>query len=294
MMRVKVLASFSVALLLVGCGSSNSSITSFISKESQLQTRQYQIKPYKTDKETLMKVAISTLQDDNYIIHHSDTNLGVITASKKEDKDISKVSMNIQEINKSNSKLRLNIEMSSENFLGSTKTQDINKVYYYYIFDRISKSLFLEETLSPKNEKQKAGIVIKKETTILDNSIRSVVPKTMVVTKPVNRATMPQHMQTNQYQYPTVTKTQKVETRVHQAPQQPQNSGYTNQQQQVPNEPTAQKRVVTRGNSNMILRQDTNVVQQAPVQNYQVAPNPDGAVQYYYNSETNQYEYYGY
>lgn len=280
-MRILALTCIGLSIFLVGCGSSNqSSVASFISKETQLQTRQYQVKAYKSDKETLMKVAISTLQDDNYIIEHSDTKLGVITATKKEDKDISKVSINVQEVDKINSKLRLNIELSRENFLGSTQTTDINKVYYYYIFDRIAKSLFLEQTLSSKSEDKKATIVIKKENVIIDNSIQSVVPKTMVITKPMPTSVQPQinvqQMPTNQVQQNTIP--------------QPMQNVTNNQPQDIKDE----KRVVTRGNNDMILRQSTNVVEEAPQYNYELAPNPNAPVQYYYNPQTNQYEYYGY
>jgi outer membrane biosynthesis protein TonB len=52
-----------------------------------------------------------------------------------------------------------------------------------------------------------------------------------------------------------------------------------------------QKRVVTRENRAEILRQSTHVYQEQPEVYYEVAPNPSAATQYYYNPQTDQYEY---
>jgi hypothetical protein len=255
-----------LVLFFVGCSNNEPTVASFISKESQLQTRQYQVKAYKTDKETLMRVAISTLQDDNYIIHHSDTKLGILTASKKEGKELSKLSMNVQEISKTNSKIRLNIEMSEQSFLGSSDAKEIDRVYYYYIFDRIAKSLFLEESLAPKKPQvKKRTILIKKEPqkVIRHHSIKSVVPKNMVTTtRAVAKPTTPVIATPKPIATPRV---QEVDRN--------------------------QKRVVTRDNRGEILRQSVNMVEEAPQEYYELAPNPNAPTMYYYNPQADQYEY---
>jgi hypothetical protein len=254
-----------LALFITGCSQTKQatpSIKPFISDETQLQTRQYQVKEYKTDKERLMKVTISTLQDDNYIIHHSDTKLGIISASKKEGKQESKLSINAQEVAKNRSKLRINIEMTRDK---ETKTHKVDRVYYYYIFDRVAKSLFLEDSLAPKKiVKKKRTIIIKKPKPIVrHHTIKSIVPKNMVVTRPPKLVTPPK-----------IVAKPKVEAKP-----------------KVVNKDD--KRVVTRDNRGEILRQSTHVYQEVSPQEvyYDVAPNPNAATQYYYNPQTDQYEY---
>lgn len=334
----KYIAPICISIMIVGCSNNDpsASLASFMSKESQLQTRQYQVKSFRTTKDTLMKVAISTLQDDNYIIHHSDNNLGLISASKKDANSVSQISMHIQEIDQTEAKIRMNIEMSSENFFGSTKANDVDKIYYHYVFDRVGKSLFLEETLSSKkNNKDKLDLSNGKITA--DPYVKSVLPQTMVEAQPqINQEfakvpTIPMQTQVIKNTVPEVVhmpptgfsgsiltpEAQKMYTQ--QSPQQAQQP--TQKQQDT----KRQKKVVTRDNnfvSNDV--QPTNIQPMQPIQNQQmqpmqpmqnqqmqqqyvqpnmqnqggyqqpvtIAPNPNAAVQYNFNPQTQKYDYY--
>lgn len=141
----------SLLLLLTGCGSINSVMNpdkiSLVSKETQLQSRQYQTQKFKTSGLQLMKAVIETLQDDNFIIKHSDASSGLISADKMENDIKLELSAHIKPIIKNLSQLRLNVLMTEQNFFGAKSESNLKKKYYKYLFSRIEKTLFLENNL---------------------------------------------------------------------------------------------------------------------------------------------------
>lgn len=117
------------------------------SDETQLESRQYQTKKYTVDSATLMKSLIETLQDDNYIIRHSDNQNGIVTASKiKEDVKL-ELTARIKRVRGGVCALRFNIQLLESNVFGAERQSYLRPKYYAYLFSRIEKSIFLQKNL---------------------------------------------------------------------------------------------------------------------------------------------------
>lgn len=141
----------SILFVLNGCSSVNSIVNpdkvSLVSKETQLESRQYQTQKFKTSGMKLMKAVIETLQDDNFIIKHSDSVSGLISAEKMESDIKLELSAHVKPIVRNLTQLRLNVLMVEQNFFGAKSESSLKKKYYKYIFSRIEKTIFLENNL---------------------------------------------------------------------------------------------------------------------------------------------------
>lgn len=147
----KLLLGIGSVLLLAGCSGTtlvDPNPRSIISKESQLQSRQYQTKKYQSSGAQLMKAVIETLQDDNYIITHSDYTSGIISANRMEQDIKLELSAHVKPLYRDMTQLRFNVQMIESNFFGGESKSDLKKKYYKYLFSRVEKTLFLEKNLN--------------------------------------------------------------------------------------------------------------------------------------------------
>jgi len=81
-MRIKSLVLlFAFSLVITGCASTQERLLD--SEQSQVKLRSIQTRTYDTtDKEKLLRSALSTLQDLNFVIDKADYTIGTITAKK--------------------------------------------------------------------------------------------------------------------------------------------------------------------------------------------------------------------
>jgi len=158
-----------VVILFSSCASSSNralsleDINKLINDKSQLQMRQLQTKRfYNTNKTELIKVIINSMQDELYFITFVNYDTGVISASaKKNDLNLNLV---ITIMDKSNNTFdtRISLSMVENNEIGIINDEEI----YTYLFDKLRKSLFLEQQLNKKNSKISK---IKQHTKLINN-----------------------------------------------------------------------------------------------------------------------------
>ena len=151
-MWLRTMALSGAVLLMTGCGGLGivpvpKGPVALNQKESQLQTRQYQSRKYRVHSKVLMRSVIDTLQDDNFIIRHTDNDNGIVTASKYQEEYKLEVSARIKHVMQGQCELRMNVLMVESNAFGAERSSALKKKYYQYLFSRIEKSLFVEQNL---------------------------------------------------------------------------------------------------------------------------------------------------
>lgn len=185
--KKNLLISLGALFFVTGCSNvKNLEITpenNIINKESALQVRDIQVKTFEnTTKDSLLNAIVDTLLDDNYFITTIDTDAGLISAKNiKNDAELNLVAV-IKEIKDANFTVRFSISAvdRSVDFKSYIIVQD--DLIYRYLFDRLRKSLFLDQEFYKVPPKVEPQPIVQKEITIIEKHIE---PK--IVTKYVEK-----------------------------------------------------------------------------------------------------------
>jgi hypothetical protein len=189
--RKNLLISLSALFLITGCSNvKNLEITpenNIINKESSLQVRDIQVRTFEnTSRENLINAIVDTLLDDGYFITIIDAKTGVVSAKNiKNDVELNLVSV-VKEVKNESFSVRFSINAvdRSSNFNTINVIQD--DLIYRYLFDRLRKSLFLDQEFYKVPEPKVPQPVIQKEITIIEKVIEPQV-KTTVEPKKIEK-----------------------------------------------------------------------------------------------------------
>lgn len=180
--RKNLLISLSALFLITGCSNvKNLEITpenNIINKESSLQVRDIQIRTFEnTSREHLINAIVDTLLDDGYFVTTIDARTGVISAKNiKNDVELNLVSV-IKEVKNESFSVRFSINAIDRS---TTKPYIIiqDDLIYRYLFDKLRKSLFLDQEFYKVPQAKEPQPVIQKEITIIEKIIEpKVTPK---------------------------------------------------------------------------------------------------------------------
>lgn len=180
--RKNLLISLSALFLITGCSNvKNLEITpenNIINKESSLQVRDIQIRTFEnTSREHLINAIVDTLLDDGYFVTTIDARTGVISAKNiKNDAELNLVSV-IKEVKNESFSVRFSINAIDKS---TTKPYIIiqDDLIYRYLFDKLRKSLFLDQEFYKVPQAKEPQPVIQKEITIIEKIIEpKVTPK---------------------------------------------------------------------------------------------------------------------
>ncbi|MDZ7880476.1 MAG: hypothetical protein U5L45_22555 [Saprospiraceae bacterium] len=183
--KKNLLISLGTLFLITGCGNvKNLEITpenNIINKESSLQIRDIQVKTFEnTSRANLINAIVDTLLDDGYFITTIDTKAGVVSAKNiKNDVELNLVSV-VKEVKNESFSVRFSINAvdRSSDFKSITVIQD--DIIYRYLFDKLRKSLFLDQEFYKVPQQKEPQTVIQKEVTIIE---KIVEPKVGVKTE---------------------------------------------------------------------------------------------------------------
>ena len=183
--KKNLLISLGTLFLITGCGNvKNLEITpenNIINKESSLQIRDIQVKTFEnTSRANLINAIVDTLLDDGYFITTIDTKAGVVSAKNiKNDVELNLVSV-VKEVKNESFSVRFSINAvdRSSDFKSITVIQD--DIIYRYLFDKLRKSLFLDQEFYKVPQPKEPQTVIQKEVTIIE---KIVEPKVGVKTE---------------------------------------------------------------------------------------------------------------
>lgn len=178
--RKNLLISLSALFLITGCSNvKNLEITpenNIINKESSLQVRDIQVRTFEnTSRENLINAIVDTLLDDGYFITTIDVKTGVVSAKNiKNDVELNLVSV-VKEIKNESFVVRFSINAvdRSRNFNTVNVIQD--DLIYRYLFDRLRKSLFLDQEFYKVPEPKEPQPVVQKEITVIEKTIETKV-----------------------------------------------------------------------------------------------------------------------
>ena len=122
------------AVLLVGCATTTERVLD-TGDETQLQKRSYESRIFDTsDKEKILRAAISTLQDLGFVIDRADLMLGTVSATKLEGYQI-KITISVRPKGNDRMLVRANAQFNVEPINDPKQYQDF--------FTSLEKSLFL-------------------------------------------------------------------------------------------------------------------------------------------------------
>ena len=180
--RKNLLISLSALFLITGCSNvKNLEITpenNIINKESSLQVRDIQVRTFEnTSRENLINAIVDTLLDDGYFVTTIDARTGVVSAKNiKNDVELNLVSV-VKEVKNESFSVRFSINAidRSRNFNTVNVIQD--DLIYRYLFDKLRKSLFLDQEFYKVPEQKETQVVIQKEITIIEKVIEPKVPQ---------------------------------------------------------------------------------------------------------------------
>ena len=137
------------SILFTGClnnSLNNSQVNELISKKSQLDTRSMQTQQFNdVNKTDLQKAIVNTLQDESLSIQDFEDNF----ISAQGYKNNLELLMQISIFDKENDIFDVRISINVKNQKAHSST--IN-AYYPYLFERLKKSIFLEQNLYNKSE----------------------------------------------------------------------------------------------------------------------------------------------
>lgn len=187
--KKNLLISLGTLFLITGCSNvKNLKITpenNIINKESSLQVRDIQVRTFEnTSRDNLINAIVDTLLDDNYFITTIDTKTGVVSAKNiKNDVELNLVSV-VKEIKDNSFSVRFSINAAdkSSDFKSITVIQD--DIIYRYLFDRLRKSLFLDQEFYKVPKEKEPQPIIQKEVTIIEKVVETKVEQ-KVEAKPV-------------------------------------------------------------------------------------------------------------
>lgn len=171
--KKNLLISLGILFLITGCTNvKNLEITpenNIINKESSLQVRDIQVRTFEnTSRENLINAIVDTLLDDGYFITTIDVKTGVISAKNiKNDLELNLVSV-VKEIKDESFSVRFSINAvdRSTSFRSYVIVQE--DLIYRYLFDKLRKSLFLDQEFYKVPEPKEPQPVIQKEITIIE------------------------------------------------------------------------------------------------------------------------------
>lgn len=186
--KKNLLISLGSLFLITGCSNvKNLEITpenNIINKESSLQVRDIQVRTFEnTSRDNLINAIVDTLLDDAYFITTIDTKAGVVSAKNiKNNVELDLVST-IKEVKDNNFTVRFSINAidRSSDFKSYILVQD--DLIYRYLFDKLRKSLFLDQEFYKVPEPKEPQNIIQKETTIIEKVVESKVETKRVVNK---------------------------------------------------------------------------------------------------------------
>jgi hypothetical protein len=187
--KKNLLISLGTLILLTGCSNvKNLEITpenNIINKESSLQVRDIQVRTFEnTSREHLINAIVDTLLDDGYFITTIDVKTGVVSAKNiKNDVELNLVSV-VKEVKNESFTVRFSINAidRSSDFNSITVIQD--DIIYRYLFDKLRKSLFLDQQFYKVPKEKEPQPIIQKEVTIIEKVLETKVEQ-KVEPKPV-------------------------------------------------------------------------------------------------------------
>jgi hypothetical protein len=167
-----LLISLSAFFLITGCSNvKNLEITpenNIINKESSLQVRDIQIRTFEnTSREHLINAIVDTLLDDGYFVTTIDARTGLVSAKNiKNDVELNLVSV-VKEVKNESFSVRFSINaIDRSTTMSKIIIQD--DLIYRYLFDKLRKSLFLDQEFYKVPEPKEPQPVIQKEITIIE------------------------------------------------------------------------------------------------------------------------------
>ena len=189
--RKNLLISLSVLFLITGCSNvKNLEITpenNIINKESSLQVRDIQVRTFEnTSREHLINAIVDTLLDDGYFITTIDARTGVVSAKNiKNDVELNLVSV-VKEVKNESFSVRFSINAIDR----STAKPYIviqDDLIYRYLFDKLRKSLFLDQEFYKVPEPKEPQPIIQKEITIIEKMVETKVEQKVEPKKVVKK-----------------------------------------------------------------------------------------------------------
>ena len=179
--KKNLLISLTGLFLITGCTNvKNLEITpenNIINKESSLQVRDIQVKTFDNiSRDNLINAIVDTLLDDGYFVTTIDARTGVVSAKNiKNDVELNLVSV-VKEVKNESFTVRFSINAIDRN---SSNTYIITQddLIYRYLFDKLRKSLFLDQEFYKVPEQKEPQAVIQKEITIIEKVIEPKVPQ---------------------------------------------------------------------------------------------------------------------
>ena len=133
-MRPMLAITLLVAVLLVGCATTTDRVLD-LGDETQLQKRSYESRIFDTsDKEKVLRAAISTLQDLGFVIDRADLTLGMVSGTKLEGYQI-KIAVSVRPKGNDRMVVRANAQFNITPIDDPEQYQDF--------FASLEKSLFL-------------------------------------------------------------------------------------------------------------------------------------------------------
>jgi hypothetical protein len=163
--KKKLLISLGILFFITGCSNVKTlKITpenNIINKESALQIRDIQTRTFdNTTKEDLLNAIVDTLLDDGYFVTMIDSKTGVISAkNSKNNPELNLVSV-VKELKNNTFLVRFSINAIDTSIALKSYILIEDDIIYRYLFDKLRKSLFLDEEFyqtkdNTKKEKNK-------------------------------------------------------------------------------------------------------------------------------------------
>ena len=148
--KKNLLISLGVLFFITGCGNVKTlemtPENNIINKESSLQIRDIQTRTFEnTTKEDLINAIVDTLLDDGYFVNMIDTKAGVISAkNSKNNPELDIVSV-VKELKNNSFLVRFSINAIDKSLAFKSYIVIEDDLIYRYLFDRLRKSLFLDQ-----------------------------------------------------------------------------------------------------------------------------------------------------
>ena len=148
--KKNLLISLGVLFFITGCSNVKTlemtPENNIINKESSLQIRDIQTRTFEnTTKEDLINAIVDTLLDDGYFVNMIDTKAGVISAkNSKNNPELDIVSV-VKELKNNSFLVRFSINAIDKSLAFKSYIVIEDDLIYRYLFDRLRKSLFLDQ-----------------------------------------------------------------------------------------------------------------------------------------------------